>query len=286
MGIHIAKTMLDEVHYQPGPPNLWRLCKRLSPGVRQRARGQPGGRRETVRRDHQRRGHQARDPRLARHQLCAGSSAEEIDRIIAARPPRCNAICRSRADRQLGRRRAGQALQRHPQRRRHSRDTGARDQPLAIFKLLRMDKRVRPVTPENRDSFPVPVFRRGRGARPRDHQDLPERRRAAVGAVQSPAVRRARASGASSRCWRPSRGSRARGWSRGGRAPVGSRASPRRGHRGHRGRVTRARCSCRGSHTRRGARCTPRRWRRRCTAIAARSTWCSGRGHIPMASRR
>jgi anti-sigma regulatory factor (Ser/Thr protein kinase) len=30
MGIHIAKTMLDEMTYQPGPPNLWRLCKRLS----------------------------------------------------------------------------------------------------------------------------------------------------------------------------------------------------------------------------------------------------------------
>lgn len=29
MGIHIAKTMLDEVIYEPGPPNLWRLCKRL-----------------------------------------------------------------------------------------------------------------------------------------------------------------------------------------------------------------------------------------------------------------
>ena len=29
MGIHIAKTMLDEVEYQPGPPNLWRLSKRL-----------------------------------------------------------------------------------------------------------------------------------------------------------------------------------------------------------------------------------------------------------------
>jgi hypothetical protein len=33
MGIHIAKTMLDEVHYEPGPPNLWRLCKRLAPLV-------------------------------------------------------------------------------------------------------------------------------------------------------------------------------------------------------------------------------------------------------------
>jgi hypothetical protein len=33
MGIHIAKTMLDEVTYEPGPPNLWRLCKRLPVGV-------------------------------------------------------------------------------------------------------------------------------------------------------------------------------------------------------------------------------------------------------------
>ena len=30
MGIHIAKTMLDEMTYEPGPPNLWRLCKRVS----------------------------------------------------------------------------------------------------------------------------------------------------------------------------------------------------------------------------------------------------------------
>lgn len=30
MGIHIAKTMLDEMTYEPGPPNLWRLCKRLT----------------------------------------------------------------------------------------------------------------------------------------------------------------------------------------------------------------------------------------------------------------
>lgn len=33
MGIHIAKTMLDEVTYEPGPPNLWRLYKRLDPPV-------------------------------------------------------------------------------------------------------------------------------------------------------------------------------------------------------------------------------------------------------------
>ncbi len=33
MGIHIAKTMLDEVTYEAGPPNLWRLCKRLPPGA-------------------------------------------------------------------------------------------------------------------------------------------------------------------------------------------------------------------------------------------------------------
>jgi serine/threonine-protein kinase RsbW len=32
MGIHIAKTMLDEMTYEPGPPNLWRLCKRLPVG--------------------------------------------------------------------------------------------------------------------------------------------------------------------------------------------------------------------------------------------------------------
>ncbi|HLL24396.1 MAG TPA: ATP-binding protein [Kofleriaceae bacterium] len=29
MGIHIAKTMLDDVTYEPGPPNQWRLSKRL-----------------------------------------------------------------------------------------------------------------------------------------------------------------------------------------------------------------------------------------------------------------
>jgi anti-sigma regulatory factor (Ser/Thr protein kinase) len=34
MGIHIARTMLDEMIYQPGPPNLWRLCKRLPGGAR------------------------------------------------------------------------------------------------------------------------------------------------------------------------------------------------------------------------------------------------------------
>jgi anti-sigma regulatory factor (Ser/Thr protein kinase) len=38
MGIHIAKTMLDEVTYEPGPPNLWRLCKRLPGGARARTR--------------------------------------------------------------------------------------------------------------------------------------------------------------------------------------------------------------------------------------------------------
>ncbi len=29
MGLHIARTMLDEMSYHPGPPNLWRLSKRL-----------------------------------------------------------------------------------------------------------------------------------------------------------------------------------------------------------------------------------------------------------------
>jgi hypothetical protein len=33
MGIHIAKTMLDEMTYEPGPPNLWRLRKRLPASV-------------------------------------------------------------------------------------------------------------------------------------------------------------------------------------------------------------------------------------------------------------
>jgi serine/threonine-protein kinase RsbW len=29
MGIHIARALLDEIEYEPGPPNLWRLVKRL-----------------------------------------------------------------------------------------------------------------------------------------------------------------------------------------------------------------------------------------------------------------
>jgi serine/threonine-protein kinase RsbW len=29
MGIHIARSLLDQVDYEPGPPNLWRLYKRL-----------------------------------------------------------------------------------------------------------------------------------------------------------------------------------------------------------------------------------------------------------------
>ena len=28
MGLHIARAMVDEVVYEPGPPNLWRLVKR------------------------------------------------------------------------------------------------------------------------------------------------------------------------------------------------------------------------------------------------------------------
>lgn len=31
MGIHIARTMLDEMAYEAGPPNLWRMIKRLAP---------------------------------------------------------------------------------------------------------------------------------------------------------------------------------------------------------------------------------------------------------------
>ncbi len=33
MGLHIARTMLDEMSYHPGPPNFWRLSKRLSAPV-------------------------------------------------------------------------------------------------------------------------------------------------------------------------------------------------------------------------------------------------------------
>lgn len=31
MGLHIARAMVDEVAYVPGPPNLWRLVKRRYP---------------------------------------------------------------------------------------------------------------------------------------------------------------------------------------------------------------------------------------------------------------
>lgn len=33
MGLHIARTMLDEMSYHPGPPNVWRLSKRLASPV-------------------------------------------------------------------------------------------------------------------------------------------------------------------------------------------------------------------------------------------------------------
>lgn len=32
MGIHIARSLLDQVDYEPGPPNLWRLTKRMATG--------------------------------------------------------------------------------------------------------------------------------------------------------------------------------------------------------------------------------------------------------------
>jgi serine/threonine-protein kinase RsbW len=44
MGIHIAKTMLDEMTYQPGPPNHWRLMKRLQPIRKKRLSTAAGGR--------------------------------------------------------------------------------------------------------------------------------------------------------------------------------------------------------------------------------------------------
>jgi serine/threonine-protein kinase RsbW len=33
MGIHIARSLLDHVDYEPGPPNLWRLQKRMADEV-------------------------------------------------------------------------------------------------------------------------------------------------------------------------------------------------------------------------------------------------------------
>jgi len=37
MGLHIARTMLDDVTYEPGPPNRWRLTKRFSTATEPRA---------------------------------------------------------------------------------------------------------------------------------------------------------------------------------------------------------------------------------------------------------
>ena len=37
MGIHIARALLDEVAYEPGPPNLWRLVKKLNASPRSAA---------------------------------------------------------------------------------------------------------------------------------------------------------------------------------------------------------------------------------------------------------
>ena len=39
MGIHIARSLLDVVEYEPGPPNLWRLVKRLDDDAGQAAGG-------------------------------------------------------------------------------------------------------------------------------------------------------------------------------------------------------------------------------------------------------
>ena len=70
----------------------------------------------------------------------APALAEEIDKIVAT-----NRLGRGRhrvtgPDRQLRCRRAGQALQGDPRDGGVVAIRGARDQPLAIFKLLRMDK--------------------------------------------------------------------------------------------------------------------------------------------------
>lgn len=37
MGIHIASACVDEIDYTPGPPNVWRMRKALSPSQNSRA---------------------------------------------------------------------------------------------------------------------------------------------------------------------------------------------------------------------------------------------------------
>lgn len=42
MGIHIARSMLDELVYEPGPPNHWRLTK-YAPSARKQPPASPAG---------------------------------------------------------------------------------------------------------------------------------------------------------------------------------------------------------------------------------------------------
>ena len=193
-----------------------------------------------------------RDPRLARHQQRAGARrGDRQDRRDQAAPKVVVDLSGARPDRQLGRRRARQALQGRARQRRCDHDRG-RARPAARDLQAAADGQgVQPLG--------------SRAARPRDHQDLPQRRRAAVGAVQPPAVRRARqalrARGDGDDPVVSGRRAWSSRWSSAGKlAAVPRRETDRR----HRRSATRARCSCRGSRTARGVRCTRRRSRRRC----------------------
>ena len=271
MGIHIAKTMLDEMTYEPGPPNLWRLRKRIARGPRRVFREELNA--VTCLR------HPAYSVRTPRSR-CAARSTSTPRRssprrsIACSRPSRAEVVRRSvrpRSDRQLRRRRAGQAVQGRPLRGRERRDHGR----------ARSAARDLQAAPHGQGIQPVALF-----ARPRDHEDLPERRRAALGAVQSPAVRGA------ARALRPRGDGHDPVVPRGGSAlEVVERGQAReraaaRAHRGASTSRTRGRCSFRSWRMPRGDRCmrrSSRRWWRR---IAARSMSCSGRGRIPMGLRR
>ena len=179
-------------------------------------------------------------PRRRSPRRSTGSSRRKPTKVIVD-------LSGARPDRQLGRRRAGQALQGRARRRRHRSRSPARaisrsrSSSCCAWTRSSTCRRVRvlaitKIFPNAAEPLSAPFNRQ-----------------------QFAALRAAlRARGA----WRRSRGSRAPGWSRGGRAPASSRAcraarrSPASTSR------IRARCSCRGSRTARGGRCTPRRSRR------------------------
>ena len=273
MGIHIAKTMLDEVTYEPGPPNLWRLCKRL----RLEQVAAPGGADVPTPFEVQRTStdDEADDPRLARHQH--RTRARRGDRQASSRRSRRKVVvdlAGARSDRQLRRRRARQALQGRPRGRRQRSRSPARaisrsrsssccawtrssTSSASVLRVLAITK----IFPNAAEPLSAPFNRQQFAALARALR--------ARGAGDDPVV--------------PGR----RACSRAGRAPASSRACrARETIDGHRRSRTRARCSCRGSRTATwgplyAASIAPLARAR----IAARSTSCSARGRIPTGSR-